>query len=350
MGVVSPEFATVNASSNSIAGRSTINAIPLAICAMSNAPASQRINSATVVELVEYGFRRGVSYDLKNLSPGGAAPLAPANFVVNPLAQPGTAGSAADMQPAAVGPYVCTGTLGIPRVTGDTIAVAASFPLDSLYKQLNSRFDQYEDALCNFRAAPPDINVKPYISSSIPWLLTPVGTQQSAACNGGAVGVSCTAPAATKLQTIAELPYPNGTAAEYGPVWAYAKAVPFSAYSSGVPEPSPNGYAPFTTTSWPTLYGGQTAQSYPSGSLTPYKAGNGANFAAPDPSHKPGAKDRRVLNVPLLNCSVMPSSSATVLAIGKFFMTVPATATTLAAEFAGAVPVDKIGGKVGLFP
>ena len=74
------------------------------------------------------------------------------------------------------------------------------------------------------------------------------------------------------------------------------------------------------------------------------------NFSAPSAGHKPGGKGRRVLNVPLLNCSVMPSDSATVLAIGKFFMTVPATETTLAAEFAGAVPVDKIGGKVGLFP
>jgi Flp pilus assembly protein TadG len=348
MRVVKPELATVTISSDAIAGRSTINVVPLAICAMSNTPASSRTNSATVVELVEYGFRRGVSYDLNNLSPGGTAPLAPANFVVNPLAKPGTAGLAADMQPAAVGPYVCTGTLGISHLMGDTIAVAPSFPLASLYKQLNSRFDQYEDSLCNFHAAPPDVNVKPYISSSIPWLVTPVGTQQTAACNGGAAGVSCTAPTATKLQTVAELPPPDGTAAEYGPVWAYAKAVPFSAYSSGVPEPSPNGYAPFTTASWSKLYGGQTPQSYPSGS--PYKAGNGVNFAAPDPTRKPGAKDRRLLNVPLLDCSVMPSSSATVLAIGKFFMTVPATETTLAAEFAGAVPVDRVGGKVGLFP
>lgn len=347
MGVVSPLFATVTVASEVIAGRTTIDALPLAICAMSNSPGSSRTNSATFVELVEYGFRRGVSYDLKNLSPSGAAP---ANFVINPLAQPGTAGLAADMQPAALGPYVCAGSLGIPRLTGDMIAIAPSFPLTLLYKQLNSRFDQYEDDLCNFHAAPPDVNIQPYISSSIPWMtIAPAPGRQTAACNGGTAGAPCDSTA-TKLQTIAELAPPGGTAAQYGPVWAYAKAVPFSAYSAGVPEPSPGGYTPFATASWSKLYGGQTAASYPTGSSTPYLAGAGVNFSPPGAGHKPGAKNRRVLNVPLLNCSAMPSNSASVLAIGRFFMTVPATGNVLAAEFAGAVPVDNIGGKVGLFP
>lgn len=347
MGVVSPAFAAVNVANRAIAGRTTIDALPLAICAMSTNPGAPRTNAATFIELVEYGFRRGVSYDLINLSPSGATPV---NFVINPLAQPGTAGVATDMQPAAVGPYVCAGSLGIPRLTGDAIAVASPFPLASLYKQLNSRFDQYEDDVCTFRAAPPDINVKSYVASSIPWMtIPPAPGRQTAACNGGTAGAACDA-SATKLQTIADLPPPGGTAAQYGPVWAYAKAVPYSAYSPGVPEPSPNGYTPFTTASWVKLYGSQTSVSYPAGSSTPYKSGAGVNFMSPSAPHKPGAKDRRVLNVPLLNCSAMPGNSANVLAIGRFFMTVPATATTLAAEFAGAVPVDSIGGKVELFP
>ncbi|MDB5917903.1 MAG: Pilus assembly protein TadE [Massilia sp.] len=351
MGVVSSAFATVNVIGEAIAGRTTIDVAPLAICAMSTTPASSRTNAATYVELVEYGFRRGVSYDLMNLSPGGTTPVAPANFIVNPLAHPGTEGLAADVQPTQVGPYVCTGTLGIARITGDTIAVARSFPLAALYKQLNSRFDQYEDDLCNFHAAPPDVNIKSYVSSSIGWMNIPPETgRQTAACNGGAAGALCDSTA-TKLQTIADAPPAGGTAAKYGPVWAYAKAVPFSAYSSGVPEPSPNGYTTFTTAYWSNLYGGQTAKaSYPAGSSTPYKAGSGVNFAPPSTVHKPGAKGRRVLNVPLLNCSAMPNNSATVLAIGRFFMTVPATAASVAAEFAGAVPVNSVGGKVELFP
>lgn len=354
MPVLNSTFATVTVNSDAIAGRTSIDVAPLAVCAMSTNPAMPRTNSASFVELVEYGFRRGISYDLMNLNPGlNPGTVATANFVVNPLAPPGTVGSANDVLPSTVGPYVCTGTLDIPRLAGDTIAVAQPFPLASLYKQLNSRFDQYEDGLCNFHAAPPDTNIRSYVNTSIPstfpWMNTPPGGQ-TATCNGGAAGVPCTAPSASKLQTIADLPPPGGTAAQYGPVWAYAKAVPFSAYVSGVPEPSPNGYAPFTTASWPTLYGGQTVRTYPSGSSTPYKAGSGVNFLAPGAAHKPSAKGRRVLNVPLLSCSVAPGNAATVLAIGRFFMTVPATATSLAAEFAGAVPLQFIEGRVSLFP
>jgi hypothetical protein len=57
------------------------------------------------------------------------------------------------------------------------------------------------------------------------------------------------------------------------------------------------------------------------------------------------------LNVPLLSCPVAGGSnvSATVLAIGKFFMTVPATSTTIHAEFAGVVPEQSLGGPVELF-
>lgn len=356
MPVLNSTFATVTANSDAIAGRTSIDVAPLAVCAMSTNPALPRTNSASYVELVEYGFRRGVSYDLMNLNPGlNPGTVATANFVVNPIAPPGTAGSANDVLPSAVGPYVCTGTLDIPRLAGDTIAVAQPFPLPFLYKQLNSRFDQYVDGLCNFNAAPPDINVRSYDTSiTLPWMNTTVpGRHQTADCNGGAAGVACTPPTTTitKLQTIADLPPPGGTAAQYGPLWTYAKAVPFSAYVSGVPEPSPNGYAPFLTASWPTLYGGQAARiTYPSGSSTPYKAGSGVNFLAPGAAHKPGAKDRRVLNVPLLSCSVAPGNTATVLAIGRFFMTVPATATSLAAEFAGAVPLQYIDGRVSLFP
>lgn len=339
MPILSPAFSTVTANSDAIAGRTTIDVAPLAICAMSTSPAVERINSPSYRELVEYGFRRGVSYDLMNLNPG---PGVAANFVVNPLATPGTAGLASDLLPSTVGPYVCTGTLGIPRLAGDTIAVAQPFPLGSLYKQLNSRFDQYDGDLCNFHAAPPDINIQSYVYTSMPsvfpWMnTTPLDGQTAAFVDSG-----------TRIETIADLPPAPGTATKYGPVWAYAKAVPYSAYVPGVPEPSPNGYSPFTTASWSALYGGQTVRTYPSG--TPYKAGSGVNFYPPSVAHKPGAKGRRVLNVPLLDCTVPPAGSATVLAIGKFFMTVPATATILAAEFAGAVSLQNVAGDVGLFP
>jgi hypothetical protein len=58
--------------------------------------------------------------------------------------------------------------------------------------------------------------------------------------------------------------------------------------------------------------------------------------------------------VPLLACS--PSApaganvNATVIGIGKFFMTVPATEDSLIAEFAGLIPEQSLSGQVELYP
>jgi Flp pilus assembly protein TadG len=344
MPVVSSSLTTATMTSDAIAGRVGINVSPLAICAMSTTPAASRTYSPSgLAELVEYGFRRGVSYDLMKLNPGGSTAV---NFLVNPLAKPGTPGVAADALPAAVGPYVCAGSLGIPHLAGGTIAISQPFPLDSLYKQLNSRFDQYDDGLCNFHAAPPDNNIQSYVFGGFPppfaWTITAPTVQTAASTTS------------SPLRTIADVAPVAGTAAQYGPVWAYAKAVPFSSYIPGAQEPA-NGYTTFTATNanWSTLYPGQNVRTYPGGALaTPYKATVGTNFAPPNATHKPSVKDRRVLNVPLLSCSgaAGAGASATVLAIGKFFMMVPATATSIAAEFAGAVPVQNVEGQVELFP
>ena len=338
MSVISSAFASVKVQSSVIAGRASVEIFPLAICAMSTTPAAPRANSASAVELVEYGFRRGISYDLMDLNPAGSTPI---NFAVDPVASPGTAGSSGDMTASNLAPYVCTGTLDIPRVSADRITVASPFPLGGLYKQLNSRFDQYVGSSCAPDTSVPDFNIRAYNSSEMPnplaWMTTPPNGQTAEAVtyNG-------------KRVTIADLPAPSGTAAQYGPLWSYAKAVPFSSYVAGSVEPA-SGYTTFTTASWPALYGGQTANVYPSGAATPYKPGNGVNLAKPGSANGPGLRNRRVLNIPLLDCTTLPSSQADVLAIGRFFMTVPATASTLAAEFAGIVPVQRLDGAVEIF-
>ncbi len=346
MQVLNAQLATLNISTDAVAGRTGMEVTPLAICAMSDQAASSRSNAAGYEELVEYGFRRGIAYDLMQLNPTGTTPL---NFVVNPLAIPGSAGNASDTSSSAIEPYVCSGTIGIPRVTGDAIAVASPFPLGAMYQQLNSRFDQYNATPCNSHGAPPDYNIKAYdytkIPGTFPWFAAaPSGQTAAKSVVGG------------RLQTVADLsPAYLATAgippADYGPVWTYAKAVKFSAYKAGSLEPT-TGYATFDTPAWPTLYGGQVVNKYPSvisTTGTPYKPGSGNNLALPATAHRPGLRDRRVLNVPLLSCASAPTSSATVLAIGRFFMTVPATSSVLAAEFAGVVPLERIEGFVGLF-
>jgi hypothetical protein len=58
-----------------------------------------------------------------------------------------------------------------------------------------------------------------------------------------------------------------------------------------------------------------------------------------------------VLNVPLLQCPVPAgtSATATVVGIAKFFMTVPATATAVYAEFAGMNTETALGGNARLY-
>jgi len=222
--------------------------------------------------------------------------------------------------------------------------VQRPFPLAQLYQQLNSRFDQYAGGLCTPNGAPPDFNVKAYVyNTAVAWMST--------ARDGQASDIQTDA---TRLWTKADLSPPASnanTAPVYGPLWSFAKAVPYSAYTAGVPEPA-GGYGTFAASAWSTLYvpGPPSSVAYPS--TSPYLASSGANFQAPSAAHAPGFRNRRVLNIPLLSCPVAAgtTASATVLGVGRFFMTVPATATSVYAEFAGAVPEQALGGPAVLYP
>ncbi len=338
MRMLSPALASTSTSAKAVAGRSTINVAPLAVCAMGNAAAAKRSNPGPppVDELVEYGYRRGVSYDLMQLNPNGSTP---SNFIIDPFAPPGIIGAASNTAPAVAGPYVCTGQLAMPRISGAAISVSQPFPLASLFQQFNSRFDQYPGALCSYATAPPDSNIKSYLySTAIPWMAAVPGGQGALSSSTGGA-----------LWTVADpLPAPAGnTAPMYGPLWSYARAVQYS------PTQPAGGYVPLATGAWATLYkpGAPTAVgTYLAGGSTPYQAVNGATFQAPPAAHQ-GVANRRVLNVALLSCPVGAGrTTATVLGIGKFFMTVPATASSLDAEFAGLVQEQSLGGAVVLYP
>jgi hypothetical protein len=305
---------------------------------MSTVPAEGRANpgsatptpSAPNVELVEYGFRRGVGYDLMRLNPGGTSP---ANFVISPIG--------GNLDDETVGAFVCTGTMAAREIVGKNVTVATPFPLATLFDRFNSRFDIYPAGGCNPNSAPPDANIRAYdraVPGRVPWM-TPTSGPQTAQ----------TTTAGGKLWTVADpLPAAAPDAQSYGVLWSYAKAVPFSSYTAGSPEPA-TGYTPFDTSAWSTLYdpGRPAASGYPT--TTPYAATSGTNMLAPSAAHKPGLRDRRVLNIPLLACPV-GGGTATVLAVGKFFMTVPATATSLYAEFAGTVSPGTLGTDVELYP
>lgn len=325
-----------------IAGRTSVNVTPLAICALSPDRATSRTNPGTPanVELVEFGFRRGVSYDLMQLNPAGTTG---ATFVIDPITPAGKLGKATQTTASMVRPFVCAGSMWIPHLDGG-ITVSSPFPLGSLYMSLNSRFGQY-DGSCKPGGAPPDYNVKPYTyTGGAAWITSTMAGQ-------GATSLTSDG----KLWTVADpVPAPgSNTAASYGPLWAYARAVPFSAYTPGQQEPAA-GYPTFATTAWPTLYkSGIGITGYPAvgSAATPYQTASGTHFSAPTGQGKLLAgRQRRVLNIALLSCPVDSGSpsSATVLGIGRFFMTVPATSTTIYAEFAGALNTASSGGQVEL--
>jgi hypothetical protein len=327
MRVVSSALASASTTARAVAGPSAIAVTPLGICAMR--PEAKRNRNG---ELEEYGFRRGVAYDLMQLNPEASDTAQ--SFLIHPFAGPGSTGtSASDFD--TVAPAVCTGTMGIARVTGGDISISAPFPLDDLYRQLNSRFDSYT-APCNPDTAPPDRNVKSYTfnDGSVPWM--------TVVPEGQASSVYPDAANHTRWTVTGPDPSPAGTKAEqYGPLWTYAKAVRYA-------NPAPSGgYVVYDKSNWKDIYtpGLPSAKSsYPS--QTPYLA-SGATYSR-SPTHT-GLRDRRVLNVALLSCPVA-GNRATVQGIGRFFMTVPADATHLYAEFAGLAEEQTLRARVKLYP
>ncbi len=341
MPVLSASFRTVQVGDVVVAGRPTVDVVPIAVCAMSTEAAGQRTNpNLATPELLQYGFRRGVSYDLMQLNPNGTSPV---RYLINPVLYPGMTSAVFDT--SLVGQFVCTGTMWTPRLTGGPMRVSplpGAAPLAALYRQLNSRFDDYSGNVCSAYGAPPDFNVRAYAygqSGAVAWM-TPA--------TGSAAAASTTQ--AGRLETIADLPEPpqGMSAGQYGPLWAYAKAAKYAQT-----EPA-GGYSTFGTGDWANLYRqGPTASSYPSTTATPYLASVGANFLAPSSSRREfSTENRRVLNIPLLSCPVGGGSNvaATVVGIGRFFMTVPATEERLVAEFAGMASPKTLRSLVEVYP
>jgi Flp pilus assembly protein TadG len=338
-------LASVSVSHTAIAGRQHLKLTPLAICAMSKDsanPITKRDNPGGNSELTEYGFRRGVSYNLMKLNPN---PGAAVSYVVDPInVYPKSGG----VDATTVGPYVCTGTVELPQVIGKTLTLLSGLTIGQFVDQLNSRFNS-ANGQCNMVAAPPDWNIKPFNFTSTniswmskpsdPWLTTPYPYDQ----------VAETTTVNHRTETVADLdPSTTPIPTHYGPLWAFARAVPWS-YYTGQPEPA-NGYTPFPATApmWQSLYGsGASLGTYPKDKSGAQSPAYWQQVITPSTNY-PGVKLRRVLNIPLLDCPAA-GSPGNVVAIGRFFMTMPADAYGIYAEFAGVTLQEEVTGSVELF-
>lgn len=331
MKAVMPAAAEPQLGASAVAGRASLKLTPLAVCAMGPATA-QRLNPPATAELVEYGFRRGVGYNLLNLNPNATTPV---YYLVNPLDPPGAAGAPANLAPAVLAPFVCSGTMALARIGSASISVApgpAAFPLAA---ELNSRFDLNMGVNCQPSVAPPDTNIKAYTGSGAGWWMNVTPAGQTAAAKTGAASLATVADTAPPVAGVA--------ATAYGPLWSYAAA---AAWSAAPP------YTALATTKWSALYPGvpaaPAAVAYPA--QRPYFPTVGANFQAPNPA-RPGMSKRRVLNIALLSCPVPGGANALapVLAVGQFFMTAPATGAAVSGEFAGVVDEQTLGGPAELY-
>lgn len=325
-------------SARAVAGRTTVPIVPLAVCAVNNMPAtSHAVNMAAGVveqELLEYGFRRGVSYNLLGMNPNGTAPV---SYLVNPLDFPTAADVPAHTSLATLRPFVCNGTMAASRVSPNSqVYVREPFPAQ-LTVELNSRFNDYAGSTCNTVTAPPDRNIRPYNVSYFAWWMNSTGTINASAQPQVISG---------KLLTIADQSTAvTGTnRASYGPLWAFSKPVRFSSTAPG------NAGTEFVKASWAFLYpvdgGTPLVSNFSDTAPSPY-VGNTPQHRINPPI--PGLPQRRVLNVPLLECPVA-GTTATVLAIGRFLMTAPASAVPAAvnAEFGGLATDMELRGTVAL--
>ncbi|NHZ44747.1 pilus assembly protein TadG-related protein [Massilia aquatica] len=348
---IDPLYATLKVSTRAVAGRSTVQVTPLAICALDNQRHQARVNGTApsqLTELIEHGFRRGVNYNLLNLNPGGADPL---HFQVNPIDFPPATESASHRGLEALRPMVCSGTLARPFLPENaTLYVRRDFP-PSLADELNSRFGTIAGSAstCDSTAAPADTNVKEYTVPAF-WTDLPATIPARTALRGSARPYEDAVK--NRLVTIADMDkaVDPSKAEDYGPLWAFAKPLQFPGPGANTPGVT------FLKADWPTLYPVKTGQvkaaSIAPGdsAAMPYDASSSTFRTAPMPGSYPRLKGRRILNIALLSCPVT-GSTATVLAVGRFLMTSRATISPPAvyAEFGGLAEPATLASSTVLF-
>lgn len=323
MGALGAGLEPINLAPVVVAGPTAGNITPLAICAMSDKASDTRANPGNP-ELIQYGFRFGVGYNLLELNPGGSG--AGEYFYVDPMHV--ASGDMTSFDETAVAPFMCTGTVGYAAFANGKARLRrpGSF---NLWPQLNSRFGTYGGTpACNPVAAPPDSNIRSYAGANASWLTQP--PTRLAAKPSTATG---------KLRTIADDPPPLSAATvpgDYGILWAYG------------PAKTPSG-APVALAAFGALYPSTPAGSIKGGSGYTSAGAylSGGYSAAPAATGRPR---RRLLYIPLLRCPVPAGAQVEgdVVAIARFLLTAPASATEVPAEFAGTVNDAALPAAIGL--
>jgi Flp pilus assembly protein TadG len=337
-----------------VAGYYVVDVAPIGICAVDK-------------DRQEHGFIRGVAYNVPRLNPLviNADPM-----WINPVNAPPDACGDVDPQwnsSDKMAAFVCTGRSSVIKSLPGEVFVNPGGDA-ALGKQLNSRFDDYQGSKCDVATAPPDANVKEYkvddptkpppqrlpavpaggcpASSSDPACGHPRDWMEPSASiipsQQGITVINSKPVDKTVLATSTAVRTATaGAFQDYGPLWTYSREKNFSTGGDHTLDDWCGQTDPLLPCSLTSLYKGrpdQTASGYsvpvPAASSPPYFQTSGNKyFRAPPNNPTAGVRDRRVLNLVIIDCSVPAvnqvgpgnkCAALPTLAVGKFFMTVPA--------------------------
>jgi Flp pilus assembly protein TadG len=358
---------TTSTYGSAVAGRYVNTVTPIGICAIDPLHRTAQYSYSTgITEVVEYGFRRGMAYNVFSLGSLGGASSDP--YQINPVDAPGvTSCKASNASANVTAPFMCTGNsavlpTGVGQVYTNTGMTA------SLDRALNSRFNDYGGgSKCDPVTAPPDLNVREYpcrgnsspcvknvagtvsVTPPIDWMDTSSTTypnQQSVTTSGSPMLPKYSLPSEVTgniWPTTASTRVPTpATFSELGTLWSYTPAyqgngiTPITAAQANAAGAQMYGTAPgsfFDAAKYPTSVGtGFSASAV----AAPYnQTGNSDYFQAP--TGNAGQEDRRILNIVLIDCRTAPGGGGAscgtmnAVGIGKFFMLTKA-------DFSGGTP------------
>lgn len=313
-----------------VAGWFTTQISPIGVCALDlNEGGTRDLSPPTAdKELTEYGYRRGIAYDLMQL--GKISNGNP--FLLNPVDPWTSAGEPCESNHSNA-PYardfVCTGASASIRYQPDN----PDYKYGYAYGNTGYSWGPVRDALnSRFKpetCAPQDANRREYAynnpAAGYPrdWMNPDPDLQQSIRI---------------ERDPVTDLPYVYSplTSREYGVLWSYSRAV--RAIGS-----SPNATAgtPFELDQWSALYPVSSppnlsadASVYLTDTVRPYDTSIDATGGVPD---------RRVLNIAIIDCGNVTggqncNSKIPVLGVGKFFMQTQAVnPKSIYAEFDGLI-------------
>jgi Flp pilus assembly protein TadG len=346
---------STNTFGRAVAGHFVTQVMPMGVCAIDLIQGGRRLVPGLPDELTEFGFRRGIAYNIPQLNPLGGASGDP--LWLNPLNAPPAACNAANSSAATMKPFVCTGTSTVVTSVPGLVYANTGGSYGPLEKSLNSRFDDFTGGnACDPVSAPPDVNIRPYDianPNASPPIPPPPPPMKAWSPRNWMQPGGNTLPErqSIEINTATGKPYDPPTMQQYGALWSYSRAVQAVGAS-----PNATAGTPFVLADWFSLYASNTADTtvsgypasaaippFPPGTLAaPYRTGSGNYFAPPV---NPGRINRRVLNVVIVDCSGLVAGPGLACAtlpavgVGKFFMQTKANLTggtkTVETEFAG---------------